>query len=593
MKFNKRTHNCGELSLACEGIPVTLNGWVSVKRDLGGLIFIDLRDRYGITQLRISPEKKNIYEISEKLGLESVISAKGTVIKRESVNKNIPTGEIEIDVDELQILNEAAVTPFVIEEDVKASEDLRLKYRYLDLRRTKLASNIEIRSKVYQSTRKYFEKLGFLEIETPVLMKSTPEGARDYLVPSRVHKGNFYALPQSPQIYKQILMVAGMDKYVQICKCFRDEDLRADRQPEFSQIDFEMSFVTEDDVFEVLEGLFKTIWKEVLDVKIDTPIQQMSYDEVMQKYGSDKPDLRIPGMEIHNASGIFGDSEFKVFSDAVGGGGVISGIKLAGQETSRKIFDELTEFVKKELGLGGLAYIKFNPDGEITSPIKKFLSEKEISEAKFLFDAQDNDVIFLLSGDYKKVQKGLGALRVKLAEDFNLIDESKFEFLIVKDFPLFSYDEETDSYVAEHHMFTMPWDEHLKYLKPGASREDIESIRAYCYDVVLNGSEITSGSIRVHRPDIQQEIFDIVGFSHEEAQKRFGFMLEAFKYGAPPHGGAAVGIDRVVAIMCGLKSLRDVIAFPKTVAAASPMDESPSTVDEAQLNELGIEMIKK
>lgn len=593
MKFNKRTHNCGELSLACEGIPVTLNGWVSVKRDLGGLIFIDLRDRYGITQLRISPEKKDIYEIAEKIGLESVISAKGTVIKRESMNKNIPTGEIEIDVDELQILNEAKVTPFVIEEDVKASEDLRLKYRYLDLRRQKLSNNIEIRSKVYQSTRKYFEKLGFLEIETPVLMKSTPEGARDYLVPSRVHKGNFYALPQSPQIYKQILMVAGMDKYVQICKCFRDEDLRADRQPEFSQIDFEMSFVTEEDVFEVLEGLFKTMWKEVLDVNIQTPIKQMSYDEVMQKYGSDKPDLRIPGMEIHNASGVFGDSEFKVFSEAVGGGGIVSGIKLEGQETTRKIFDELTEFAKKILGFGGLAYIKFNHDGEITSPIKKFLSEKEISEAKFLFDAVDNDVIFLLSGDYKKVQKALGLLRVKLAEDFNLIDESKFEFLIVKDFPLFSYDEETNSFVAEHHMFTMPWDEHLKYLKPGATREEIESIRAYCYDVVLNGSEITSGSIRVHSPDIQQEIFDIVGFSHEEAQKRFGFMLEAFKYGAPPHGGAAVGIDRVVAIMCGLKSLRDVIAFPKTVAAASPMDESPSTVDEAQLTELGIELIKK
>jgi aspartyl-tRNA synthetase len=592
MNFTQRTHTCGDLRITNEGKPATLNGWIYVKRDLGGLLFIDLRDRYGITQLKISPDNKEIYDTANKLSLESVISVTGTVIKRESVNNNIPTGEIELDVEKLEVLNESAVTPFVIEEDVKASDDLRLKYRYLDMRRESLMKNLLIRSKVYQSTRKYFEKLGFIEIETPVLMKSTPEGARDYLVPSRVHKGSFYALPQSPQIYKQILMVAGFDKYIQICKCFRDEDLRADRQPEFSQIDFEMSFVKQEDVFEVLENLFKALWKDVLDIDIELPITQMSYDEVMRKYGSDKPDLRIPGMEIRDCSGELGDCDFKVFTDAIKEGGVVAGIKLEGQETSRKTFDELTEYAKNELGFGGLAYIKFNADGEISSPIKKFISDSDISQVKFAFSANENDVIFFLSGDSKKVHQGLGKLRVKLAEDFKLIDESKFEFLIVKDFPLFSYDEESGGYVAEHHMFTMPWDEHLKYLKPNASRDEVESIRAYCYDVVLNGNEITSGSIRVHRPDIQQEIFDKVGFSAEEAEKRFGFMLEAFKYGAPPHGGAAVGIDRVVAIMCGIKSLRDVIAFPKTINAASPMDESPSTVDESQLKDLGIELAK-
>ena len=592
MNFDQRTHTCGELRLSNNGEKVTLNGWIYVKRDLGGLFFVDLRDRYGITQIKISPDKKDIYDKISKLNLESVISASGTVVERENKNKNILTGDIEIDVDNVEVLNESDITPFVIEEDVKASEDLRLKYRYLDMRREGLAKNIVIRSKVYQATRKYFETLGFIEIETPILMKSTPEGARDYLVPSRVHKGNFYALPQSPQIYKQILMVAGFDKYVQICKCFRDEDLRADRQPEFSQIDFEMSFVRQEDVFEVLEGLYQTIWKEVLNIDLQTPFIQMTYNDVIEKYGSDKPDLRIPGMEIGNLNDIFSGSEFKVFQDVINDGGVVSGFKLEGQETSRKLFDELTEYAKKDLGFGGLVYIKFNPDGEITSSIKKFLSEAEINKLKEQFNAVDGDVIFILSGKKKKVLEGLGKLRVKLAHDYNLIDKSQFKFLIVKDFPLFAYDEETGGFVAEHHMFTMPFDEHLKYLD-SKDRTEIESIRAYCYDVVLNGSEITSGSIRVHRPDIQKKIFDIVGFPEEEAQKRFGFMLEAFKYGAPPHGGAAVGLDRVVAIICGLDSIRDVIAFPKTIHAASPMDDSPSTVSEQQLKELGIELSKK
>lgn len=592
MNFNQRTHNCGELNLSHKGEKVTLNGWVYVKRDLGGLYFIDLRDRYGITQIKISPDNKDLYDKISKVNLESVISASGVVIERESKNNNISTGEIELDVDTIEILNESEVTPFVVEEDVKASEDLRLKYRYLDLRRENLSKNIILRSNVYQATRKYFEKLGFIEIETPVLMKSTPEGARDYLVPSRVHKGNFYALPQSPQIYKQILMVAGFDKYVQICKCFRDEDLRADRQPEFSQIDFEMSFVRQEDVFEVLEGLFKAIWKNVMDIDLETPFIQMAYNDVINKYGSDKPDLRIPGMEINNLNEIFSTTEFKVFTDVIKDGGLVAGIKLEGQETSRKVFDELTEYAKKELGFGGLAYIKFNPDGEITSPIKKFLSDEELVKLKEQFSPADNDVLIILSGAKKKVLDGLGKLRLKLARDYKLIDESQFKFLIVKDFPLFSYDEETGGFVAEHHMFTMPFDEHIKYLD-SKDKDEVESIRAYCYDVVLNGSEIVSGSIRVHRPDIQKKIFEMVGFSEEEAQKRFGFLLEAFKYGAPPHGGAAVGLDRVVAILCGLDSIKDVIAFPKTISASSPMDDSPSPVSEAQLKELGIELSKK
>jgi aspartyl-tRNA synthetase len=592
MNFNQRTHNCGELNLSHKGEKVTLNGWVYVKRDLGGLYFIDLRDRYGITQIKISPDNKELYDTISKVNLESVISAKGVVIERESKNNNISTGEIELDVDTIEILNESEVTPFVVEEDVKASEDLRLKYRYLDLRRENLSKNIILRSNVYQTTRKYFEKLGFIEIETPVLMKSTPEGARDYLVPSRVHKGNFYALPQSPQIYKQILMVAGFDKYIQICKCFRDEDLRADRQPEFSQIDFEMSFVRQEDVFEVLEGLFKAIWKNVMDIDLETPFIQMAYNDVINKYGSDKPDLRIPGMEINDLNNIFSSSGFEVFTDVIEDGGLVAGIKLERQETSRKVFDDLTEYAKNTLGFGGLAYIKFNPDGEITSPIKKFLSEEELAKLKEQFSPADNDVLIILSGAKKKVLDGLGRLRLKLGRDYKLIDESQFKFLIVKDFPLFSYDEETGGFVAEHHMFTMPFDEHIKYLD-SKDKDEVESIRAYCYDVVLNGSEIVSGSIRVHRQDIQKKIFEMVGFSEEEARKRFGFLLEAFKYGAPPHGGAAVGLDRVVAILCGLDSIKDVIAFPKTISASSPMDDSPSPVSEAQLKELGIELSKK
>ncbi|MBK7158744.1 MAG: aspartate--tRNA ligase [Ignavibacteria bacterium] len=592
MIFKKRTHTCGELSLTDINSQITLNGWVSKKRDLGGLLFIDIRDRYGLTQIKIAPENTEAYTKAIKLGQEYVISVSGKVIKRESINKNIPTGEIEIEVSELEVLNESEVPPFVIEEDVKASDELRLKYRYLDIRRKNISDNLILRSKVSHIVHRYFEKNNFVEIETPVLMKSTPEGARDYLVPSRVHKGKFYALPQSPQIYKQILMVSGMDRYVQICKCFRDEDLRADRQPEFTQIDLEMSFVTQDDVFEILEGMFGEIWKEVKGIELPVKFRRMTYDEAMKNYGSDKPDLRIRGdMKIENLSEIVKNSEFKVFQDALSvKAGVIAGIKLSGKEVTRKIIDSLTDFIKK-LGFGGLGYLKYNSDGTVQSPMTKFLTEEILTGIKELFKAENGDTVFILSGENLKVLQSLGSLRLKLAEDFKLTDESLYEFLWVTDFPLFHYDEEEKRFFAEHHVFTMPKDEYIKFLD-SRDKDEVESIRANCYDLVLNGHEITSGSIRIHKPDIQKKVFDMIGLTDEEAKMKFGFILEAFRYGAPPHGGAAVGYDRVIAILAGLKSITDTIAFPKTLRATSLMDECPSEVSGIQLEELGIEISK-
>lgn len=584
--MTKRTHTCGELRPVNAGQEVVLNGWVGKKRDLGGIIFIDIRDRYGITQLKISPEKQTIHKIATGVGNEYVISAKGKVIKRESVNKNIPTGFIEVDVEELEVLNESEVPPFVVEEEVKAADDLRLKYRYLDLRRNSIASNLVLRSKVYQIVHKYFEKHNFVEVETPILMKSTPEGARDYLVPSRVHNGKFYALPQSPQIYKQILMVSGLDRYVQICKCFRDEDLRADRQPEFTQIDLEMSFVTQDDVFEMLEGMFVEIWKEVKSIDLAVPFRRMTYDEAMNNYGSDKPDLRVNGdMKLLELTDEVKGSSFKVFEDAISGDGIVCGIKFEGKEVTRKTIDHLTEFVKK-YGFGGLGYLKLTAEGA-QSPIVKFLSEEIINKVIEKAGAKEGDTIFILSGERKKVLSTLGLLRLRLAEDFELIDESRFEFVWVTDFPLFQYDEEEKRFVAEHHVFTMPKPEYLKFLDSRV-KEEVESIRANCYDLVLNGHEITSGSIRIHKSDIQKKVFDIIGLTDEEAKMKFGFILEAFRFGAPPHGGAAVGFDRVIAILCGLKSITDTIAFPKTLRASSLMDDCPSEVTKEQLDELSI-----
>ena len=594
MNFTKRTHTCGELRLTDENKTVTLNGWVSKKRDLGGLFFIDLRDRYGITQFKVAPDKTDIYDKALKLGNEFVISVTGKVIKRESINKNIPTGEIEIDAENIEILNESEITPFVVEEDVKASDELRLKYRYLDLRRKAVTDNLILRNKVYQIVHRYFEKHDFVEIETPILMKSTPEGARDYLVPSRVQKGKFYALPQSPQIYKQILMVSGLDRYVQICKCFRDEDLRADRQPEFTQIDMEMSFVTQDDIFEMVEGMFREIWKEVKNIELPK-FRIMTYDDVMSTYGIDKPDLRIKcsdgnEMKIINITESVKGSEFKVFNDAIAEGGTVAGIKLSTQEVSRKIIDGLTEFVKK-LGFGGLGYLKFNTDGTVQSPLTKFLSEEIVSNVKTAFEVKDGDTVFILSGEKKKVQTSLGALRIKLAEDFSLLDESGYEFLWVTDFPLFQYDEEEKRFFAEHHVFTSPKDEYIKFLD-SRDKDEVESIRANCYDLVLNGHEITSGSIRIHNPVMQKKVFDMIGLTDEEAKMKFGFILEAFKYGAPPHGGVGIGFDRVIAVLCGLRSITDTIAFPKTLKASSLMDDCPSEVTNLQLDELGIEVKK-
>ncbi|MDQ3194304.1 MAG: aspartate--tRNA ligase, partial [Bacteroidota bacterium] len=463
-------------------------------------------------------------------------------------------------------------------------------YRYLDLRRRKVTDNLILRNKVYQIVHRYFEKHNFVEIETPILVKSTPEGARDYLVPSRVHKGKFYALPQSPQIYKKILMVSGLDRYVQICKCFRDEDLRADRQPEFTQIDMEMSFVTQDDVFDMVEGMYKQIWKEIKSIDLQTPFRRITYDEVISSYGSDKPDLRVKGeMKILNISEIVKGSEFKVFQDAISKGGIAAGIKLEQQEVTRKIIDSLTEYVKT-LGYGGLGYLKFNNDGTVQSPIVKFLTDEITDGIKNIFNANGGDTIFILSGEKKKAFTSLGSLRLKLAEEYKLIDETAYEFLWVTDFPLFQFDVDENKFVAEHHVFTMPKEQYLKFLD-SRDRNEVESIRAYCYDLVLNGHELTSGSIRIHRSDIQKKVFDIIGLTDDEAKKKFGFMLEAFKFGAPPHGGVGIGFDRIIAILCGLKSITDTIAFPKTLRASSLMDDCPSEVVKEQLDELGIQNV--
>lgn len=589
MNFTKRTHNCGELSSSDIGKSVSLNGWVAQVRDLGGVIFTNLRDRYGITQITFNPDNSESYNIAKELRNEFVVSASGKVQKRSSTNPNMKTGEIEVLVEKAEILNHADVPPFVIGGEIIANEDLRLKYRYLDLRNDTLRDNLLLRNDVTQIVHEYFYKQDFAEIETPILMKSTPEGARDYLVPSRVHHGKFYALPQSPQTYKQILMVAGFDKYFQLCKCFRDEDLRADRQPEFTQIDLEMSFVTQEDVFNVVEGCMYEIWKRIKGIELPLPFPRITYEEALYNYGIDKPDLRY-GMKIIHFSDTVQNTEFKVFNDAITSGGTIAGIKLEGKEISRKKIDEITDFVKS-MGFGGLAYIKI-AENEISSPIKKFLNEETLSAVVNKFEAKAKDIIFILTGEKKKVCESLGKLRIKLADDY-LKDEikNKYEFLWVVDFPLFAYDEKEGRFAAEHHPFTSPKDEYLANLD-SSNKEDILAIKADCYDLVLNGSELGSGSIRIHKSDIQSKIFKIIGLTDEEAKEKFGFLLEAFKYGAPPHGGAAFGFDRIVALLAGQTSIKEFIAFPKTTNAMSLMDGSPSEVDEKQLKELGISITK-
>lgn len=580
----RRSHTCGALRRSDAGTTVTLMGWVASHRDLGGVIFIDLRDRYGITQVVFHPEgNTEMVETASRLKMETVIAVQGRVDARpeDMVNSKMDTGAIELNVQTLRVLNEAKTLPFLIRDDIDASDELRLKYRYLDLRRPAMQRNLIIRHQTAQCVRRYFDAQQFIEIETPTLMKSTPEGARDYLVPSRVHKGRFYALPQSPQTYKQLLMVAGYDRYFQIVKCFRDEDLRADRQPEFTQIDVEMSFVDEEDIMQIIEGLMVRIFDEVLGVEMQPAFRRISYDEAMAKYGVDKPDLRY-GMEIEDISDMVADSGFKVFDGTVASGGRVRGLKLeGGAPLSRKQVDLLTEAVKPH-GARGLVVIQMKEEG-VASPIAKFLSPELLAAIAARFGAVTGDVIFLVADQESVCCSALGFLRTHLADEYNLADANCFVPCWVTDFPLFEYDEEAGRYTAMHHPFTQPKSEDIDALKsnPGAAR-------ARAYDLVLNGSEIAGGSIRNYRRDVQSQMFDALGIDEETANNKFGFLLEALECGAPPHGGIAFGLDRLAMFLAGESSIREVIAFPKTTSALSLMDRAPSEVDERQLEELGL-----
>ncbi len=585
----KRTHTCGELTTENIGDEVILNGWVGPRRDLGGVIFIDLRDRYGITQVLFTETDKNLHAKAEELRAEYVIGVKGKVISRgdENKNSNLVTGEIEVEATDLIFYSEAETPPFEIKDGITTNEEVRLKYRYLDLRRAEMQQRMMLRSKAYQAIRSYYHKNEFVEVETPVLMRSTPEGARDYLVPSRVNEGKFFALPQSPQTYKQLLMVSGFDRYFQIVKCFRDEDLRADRQPEFTQVDVEMSFVSEDDIYTYHEGLMKMIFKETIDVDIETPFPRMTYDDALSTYGSDKPDIRF-GMEFKDFSDIVKDAEFKVFSGTVANGGGVIGITVPGQgEMGRGAIDRLTDRVKKETGAGGLIYIKMQEDGPLCS-VGKFLTEEIVSKIVEASGAEKGDLVLILAGPKPDVLNQLGQLRLMMGKDLGLIDDSKFNLLWVTDFPLLEWDEETRRYHAMHHPFTSPKQEDMELID-----SDPAAVKARAYDLVLNGSEIGGGSIRIHNRKVQQRMFELLGIGEEEAEEKFGFLLSAFKYGAPPHGGIALGLDRIVMLLTGSKSLRDVIAFPKNQKAQSIMDNSPDVVDKHQLDELHIALKKK
>ncbi|HMN24629.1 MAG TPA: aspartate--tRNA ligase [Ignavibacteriaceae bacterium] len=591
MQFKRRTHTCGELREKNINENVVLNGWVDRRRDLGGVIFIEVRDRHGITQVVFEPTfNEQAHQAAKNLRSEFVISVEGVVRKRpaDTDNPELPTGHIDVMVSNLIILNEAETPPFAIKDEIETHEDLRLKYRYLDLRRPKLQKSLILRHKMAQLTRKYFDENGFVEVETPVLMKSTPEGARDFLVPSRMHKGKFYALPQSPQTYKQLLMVAGMDRYFQIVKCFRDEDLRADRQLEFTQIDVEMSFVDQEDIFTMVEGLMKQFFKEVWSRELQIPLQRLSFDEAMEKYGSDKPDVRF-NLEMKTLNNIFTNTGFKVFKDAIDNKGIITGLLAPGcGDYTRNQLDVLTDFVKGH-GAKGLIWIRVKDSatgGELESPTMKFFTDEEKKNLTESLNAKAGDLIFILSGPKLKTLSTMGALRLEMAKRLNLIKEdSEPKLLWVTDFPLFEWDEETGRFYAMHHPFTSPRIEDIPLME-----SDPGKVKARAYDLVLNGNEIAGGSIRIHNSDLQAKMFKSLGISEEEAQYKFGFLMNAFKFGAPPHGGIAFGFDRMAMIFAGEHSIRDVIAFPKTASAVSLMDDSPSLVDENQLKELHIKV---
>lgn len=582
MKGLKRTNYCGET----EGVgkTVVVGGYVQKIRDMGTLIFIDLRDRTGIVQLAFDETTdKAVFEKAASCHSEYVLMAKGVVRERESKNDTIKTGGIEIFVDDLRILAKAQTPPFEITDKTNVNEELRLKYRYLDLRRGPLQENIIKRSKIAKSARDYFEENGFIEIETPMMIKSTPEGARDYIIPSRVHNGKFYALPQSPQIYKQLLMISGFDRYIQLARCFRDEDLRADRQPEFTQIDLEMSFVDVEDILEIGEGLVKRLFKDVLDVDIPTPLPRITYKEAMERYGSDKPDTRFE-MEICDLSDIVKNCGFGVFTSAIGDGGSVRAIcaKNAAGTLTRKEIDKLTEYVRG-IGAKGLAYIRWVDDVPSCS-FAKFMTEAELDAILNRCGAEKGDVVFIVADKNSTTLSTLGALRLKVAKQLDIIKDG-FNFLWVTQFPFFEYDEDTKTYVAMHHPFTMPEDDCIQYLESNP-----EKVTAKAYDLVLNGTELSSGSIRINDYELQQKMFKALGLTEEEIAAKFGFLVEAYKYGAAPHGGMGIGLDRIAMIMCGADSLRDVVAFPKVQNASELMSNSPDIVDEVQLKELGIKI---
>ena len=581
----KRSHMCGDVTENLAGGKVTVMGWVQRRRDLGQLIFIALRDRTGIVQAVVDGSaEKELFEKAETIRSEFVVSITGTVALRtaENINENMKTGHVEIIAEDLRILSESETTPFQIEENINVNDELRLKYRYLDLRRPNIFRNIKLRHDVTHVVRDFLDKEGFLEIETPMLTRSTPEGARDYLVPSRVHPGNFYALPQSPQLFKQLLMVSGMDKYFQIARCFRDEDLRADRQPEFTQIDMELSFIDIDDILDVNERLIKRVFKEVLGVDVKTPFRRMTWKEGMERFGSDKPDMRF-GMELKDLSEIVKDTEFVVFKNALEAGGSVRAINAEGcGKMPRKQIDQLVEFVKTYKAKG-LAWIVVNEDGSIKSQIAKFFTDEKMAEIVKAMDGKPGDLILICADKNKVVFDALGALRLEMAKRLDLTRPDDYNFLWITEFPMFDWSEEENRWVAEHHPFTSPMDEDLELLdtNPGA-------VRAKAYDMVLNGVELGGGSIRIHRQDIQKKIFELLGFSDEEAYNKFGFLLNAFKYGVPPHGGLAFGLDRMVMLMAGASTIRDVIAFPKVKDASCLLTDAPNVVDQVQLDELDI-----